>query len=159
MNHNEANAMSQSSKSKSTSKLKPLKSSAPKVKTEAKSTQPSTVLFCLRTPGGELARRLKAKESELDPLLSHKIKVVEAGGLPLKLILWPSDPWVHDKSNRWECLIFNNKMLGEEKKRGNCFKRSVIYSNQCQLCKSKGVVAQYIGEPGKADLRDQRSIW
>ena len=56
-------------------------------------------------------------------------------------------------------MIFNNKILGEEKKRGNCFKRSAIYSNQCQLCKSKGVVTQYIGDPGKAHLRDQRSIW
>ena len=126
---------------------------------------PCSVIFCPRTPGGELVNKLRAKEQELAPLLKHRMKIVEESGTPVKQILCPSNPWAHMPCNRWECLVCNKKVPGEEKASGNCYKRNVIYSNQCLICKDLGITTHYVGDSGRScyertreHLSDARSV-
>ena len=104
----------------------------------------TTVLFVPQTPGGELARRLRAAENELSALGCGKVKIVEKGGRTLRQTLVRSNPWDGGLCGRKDCLPCKN---GEENSR--CSKRNIVYETQCQECKKNGKKKVYIGESSR----------
>ena len=61
---------------------------------------PNSLIFIDRTKDGELTRRLRKIETDLQRTLGDKIKIVEKAGDPLKNMLWKADPW--DGSDCWD---------------------------------------------------------
>ena len=67
--------------------------------------QPAAVIFDDRTPGGELARRLRQAETELGKISKKRVKVVERNGAQLQLQLTKSDPWGDTLCERPDCTM------------------------------------------------------
>ena len=90
---------------------------------------PLTVLFVPRTPGGELARRVRQSETEMEKLTGYRVKIVERGGCMIKRMVVKTNPWAEGSCGRQECLICRH-----EKGAGECSKRSVTYRTRCEVC-------------------------
>ena len=101
-------------------------------KEKRKENSPISVLFVPKTPGGELARRLRQAETELEALTGDKVKIVEKAGTMVKRILTKSNLWAGGQCGRQECLVCSTEGGGD------CRRRNVTYKTQCLLCKEKG---------------------
>ena len=108
--------------------------------------QPVTVLFVARTPGGELARRLRQAEAELAMIMGDKVKIVEKSGKMLKSILHRPNPMAGENCQRPNCLVCSH---GGEEARSNCRQRNVSYRTDCLECKIVGKEAFYLGESSR----------
>ena len=107
-------------------------------------TSPVAVLFVAKTPGGELAKRLRLEENEIERMTGDRIKIVERAGVMVKRILHKSNPWAGGNCGRGACLICR-----QEKGGGDCKKRNITYKTQCLLCHENGKVRQYFGESSR----------
>ena len=75
-----------------------------------KREKPLTVLFVPRTWDGELSRRLKKKEQELEEAgMGMPIKFVERNGKTLNQILHKSDPWAGGECGRESCCQYRTE--------------------------------------------------
>ena len=117
-----------------------------KGKKEKQGRIPSAVLFVPRTKGGELANRLKEKEKELAANSLQTVRIVEQNGERLEHILTKKDPMGDVKCERNDCLL----CLTQEKERGRCRKRGVVYKITCNECKNEGKECQYLGETARS---------
>ena len=54
---------------------------------------PKALVFIDRTKDGELIRRLRKTEQEMEEAIGERIKLVEKAGNPVKHQLWKADPW------------------------------------------------------------------
>ena len=107
-------------------------------------SNPITVLFVPKTPGGELARRLKEAEAEIEKITGDRVKVVEKAGVMLKNLLHKANPWAGDQCGRQDCLVCR------QEKGGNCRQRNVTYSTECKKCQEKGgKKSKYYGESAR----------
>ena len=57
-------------------------------------------MFVPHTPGGELAKRMKVKESENNQGRPIRFKIIGKGGVTLKDKLRQSNPWTGEKCDR-----------------------------------------------------------
>ena len=106
---------------------------------------PITVLFVPRTVGGELARKLRQAEEEIEKITGDRIKIVERAGTMLKRILHKSNPWAGGPCGRVDCLVCKHEKGG-----GNCKRRNVTYKTECQTCREKsGKERIYVGETAR----------
>ena len=94
----------------------------------------TSVLFVPPTPGGELAKRLKQRELELNSGHKMNIKILEKGGIKVKNILVKKDPFPALKCNESNCpfCIQSPQILTHEKQ--TCSAHNVGYRFQCQDC-------------------------
>ena len=98
-----------------------------------------SVMFVPYTKGGELAKRLRTAEEELQKQTGVKIKIVERSGRKLVDILHRADPWLGKDCGRPQCLLCETKMKTEKDMRQDCTKRCVIYETWCMTCEEKEV--------------------
>ena len=98
-------------------------------------------LFVPHTPGGELAKRMRAKEGENNQGRTIRFKIIEKGGVTLEKKLRRSNPWAGGKCGRAMCFPCQGP------KGGNCWREGVTYSLWCEECGEK--VAAYQGETGR----------
>ena len=115
-------------------------------KNKKKEIKPATVLFVPRTPGGDLARRLREAEMKISNLTGDRIKIVEKAGIKLESRLHKSNPWSGGGCSRKGCLVCRQ---GEEGKSGDCRRRNILYRTTCLECKEKGKDTFYIGESAR----------
>ena len=64
-----------------------------RVEKKQKIDDPKAVMFCPYTLGGELAKRLREVESDMEKSSGYKIKIVEESGEKVFDILHSSNPW------------------------------------------------------------------
>ena len=91
---------------------------------------PISVLFIDNTKGGMLAKRLQSEESRLSTMTGYRIRVAEAAGTPLSILLPSTNPWGVQDCTRTDCVLCEQ---GEEKPQ-NCKTRNILYENRCTLC-------------------------
>ena len=129
---------------KNTSKNRGEKGLARKVKSGANTT-PLAVLFVPRTPNGELAKKLRQAEEDIEKLTGDRIKIVEKAGIMLKRVLHKSNPWAGGPCSRPDCLVCSHEKGG-----GNCQKRNITYKTECQSCQERsGKERIYVGESAR----------
>ena len=102
------------------------KSKKDKVMNEA----PISVLFIDNTKRGTLAKRLQIEESRLSAMTGYRIRVAEAAGTPLSMLLPSTNPWGVQDCARPDCIVCDQ---GDEKTQ-NCKTRNILYENRCTLC-------------------------
>ena len=108
-----------------------------------------------RTPGGELAKLLKQKEEEVGRITTHRIRIVEKNGEKLEHILTKPDPFGEEKCEKETCLL----CLTDEKEKGKCKKKNIVYKIECKLCLVKGETGVYWGETARtAQLRGSEHV-
>ena len=95
---------------------------------------PKAVIFCPYTAGGELAKKLRNAEEEMEKLSGFKIKVVEEVGEKVKDILHSSNPWRGEDCGREGCWLCQTKLMTEKWKSQDCMKRSLVYETWCETC-------------------------
>ena len=104
-------------------------------------SDPVSIMFTPRTPGGELTGRLREEEAKITAVTGDRVKFVERAGMMVKRALCKNNPWAGENCGRDACLLCR----GEEKN-GDCRKRNVVYQNQCLACLAKGRESVYYGE-------------
>ena len=125
-------------------------------KSEKDQVETVTVLFVPRTPGGELAERLRKVEREISFLTGDIVKIVERSGSAMKGLLVKSNPGADGGvCDRKDCPICNHG----EGKNGNCKKRNVVYKTICDRCKEKGQDRCYYGETSRTGFERGGEHW
>ena len=99
-----------------------------------------SVMFVPYTKGGELARRIRAAEEDLQRQTGVKIKIVERTGRKLIDLLHRADPWQGQDCGRPGCLLCETKLKTEKNLRQDCTKRCIIYETWCISCEEKEVM-------------------
>ena len=107
---------------------------------------PTTVIFVPRTPEGELAKRIRAAEQDLQKFCSSKVKIVEETGNMAKSLVHKANHWAGDDCGRDDCMVCVN---GDEKK-GDCRRRNNTYLTECRTCLERGEKVRYIGETARS---------
>ena len=91
------------------------------------------VIFIQYTPYSEVAKAIRSRLKDIEKICKIKIKIVEKTGDKLVDILHKSDPWSKQDCMREDCWPCNSS--GEnEKNKGSCRKRSILYETYCELC-------------------------
>ena len=103
-------------------------------------------MFVPRTPGGQLTSMLRDTEVMFTVLTGDRVKFTEKAGIMLKNELCQNNPWSGQDCERANCLICYS---GEEH-HGDCRRRNVTYSNQCQQCLALGRDSVYYGESARS---------
>ena len=108
-----------------------------------------SVIFVPPTPGGELKKRLQAREEELRPggREEWKIRIVETAGKSVERSLVNNDPCDGNKCDDEKCLV--NK---SETNKINCRRNNVTYEVRCKICLGAGWSKKYtcyLGETGQ----------
>ena len=98
-----------------------------------------SVMFVPFTKGGELAKRLREAEEDLQRQTGVKIKIVERTGQKLVDVLHRADPWQGQDCGRPQCLLCETKTKTEKNMRQDCTKRCIIYETWCMSCEDKEV--------------------
>ena len=107
--------------------------------------QPSSVMFIEHTRDGNLAKRLRAVEPELEKMSGAGVKVVEKNGKKLKDLLVRTDPWAGEDCGRPDCTVCT-----EGEPNTTCRRRNMTYQNVCITCKDTGQTSIYIGETSRS---------
>ena len=118
-------------------------------KEQPEKTQAS-VIFIKRTPHGELARRIKKAEKDLDGTLNKRVKVVERNGPQLVRLFTRSVPWAGEDCNRPQCKVCTKA----EDKTPNCEQKNLTYKTSCKICDKVGTPSVYVGETSRS-LRER----
>ena len=94
-----------------------------------------TVIFMQHTKHSELARRVRAKLSELEKVGKIKVKIVERSGTKLQELLHKSNVWEERDCLRDDCWVCTEENLGGKK--GQCYKKNITYETYCITCYKK----------------------
>ena len=108
-------------------------------------TQVKAVLFVPRTKGGELAKRLRTEEENLEGITGYRLKIVERSGKQVRREFCKSNPWAGTPCQRTGCLVCE-----QEGGEGGCRKRGILYKTTCLQCKGTDKEASYIGESARS---------
>ena len=95
----------------------------------------TAVIFVPPTPGGELAKLLKKRESEINSGNEMNIRFIEKAGIKMKNILVRKDPFKATKCGVPNCPFCNPfpQIVTNEKQK--CTVNNVGYRFTCQVCK------------------------
>ena len=111
-----------------------------------------------QSPGGELAKQVRTKLQEMEPLLGFRLRVVERTGKNLLTSFPQTRTWSGSKCGRGDCITCNQE--GEELP--ECTRRSVVYESICTACNPgatkkgeleevmKGDPSLYVGESSRS---------
>ena len=119
-------------------------------KVENKKSNNIAVMFVPYTKGGELARRLREVENQLENQTGYRIKIVERTGTRLEDILHRSNPWRGQDCQRTGCLLCRTKVRTEKNQEQDCTQRCIVYATWCITCENKA-----IEEIDKEDIEDK----
>ena len=116
------------------------------IQEEKKNEKPTTaVMFVPRTPGGELALRLREAESEMQKFCKSKVRIVEETGDTAKALVHKANQWAGEDCRRSDCLICRS---GDNQ--GDCRRRNLVYQTSCSECSDKGRDTLYVGESSRS---------
>ena len=125
---------------------------------ESKEIPVTSVIFVAKTKYSRLARRMKEAEETLSKLTKERIRVVERSGRTIKSLLCVNDLWSDAPCGREGCISCEGSQGQEEevdgeerkgrgdregkrgeknKKKMNCFQRSLVYEVHCCECQQK----------------------
>ena len=111
-----------------------------------------------QSPGGELAKQVRNKMLEMEPILGFRLRVVERTGRNLLTSFPQTRTWSGSKCGREDCITCNQE--GEELP--ECTRRSVVYESICTTCNPratkkgeleeviKGAPSLYVGESSRS---------
>ena len=103
-----------------------------KVKLKKKGPPPTTISVCFidNTAGGLLLKRMKGVEEEVANKVDYRVRMMEAAGTPMSLLLTKNNPWGTKDCTREDCTTCAQ---GDENMI-DCKKRNVLYESYCTLC-------------------------
>ena len=109
-------------------------------------TKYKAVLFVPATPGSELAKRIRAREAQINSDPNERLKIVEKGGVKIRQILAKNDPFPQKPCDEVSCpLCQKSKFLTKIPKfKVPCDTQSVGYRWTCSNCNHI-----YEGETGR----------
>ena len=97
------------------------------------------VMFVPYTIGGELAKRLREAEAQLEGQTGYRIKIVERTGTKVEDLLHRSNPWQGQDCGRKECLLCKTKVKLDRFKEQDCTKRCIVYETWCLTCEMREI--------------------
>ena len=89
-----------------------------------------SVCFIYNSANGVLVKRMQTVEDEVSNKVDYRVKMTEAAGTPMSLILTNNNPWGCQDCRREDCTTCAQ---GDEKLIA-CRKRTVLYETYCTLC-------------------------
>ena len=95
-------------------------------KTSRMKAEPTTVLFCEYSKGGDLQSKLKGVAVRLAPLVGFHMKVTERGGRKLGSLLSNKNLWSGMECGRQECKT----CIQTGDKREDCVRRNILYESE-----------------------------
>ena len=98
---------------------------------------PSTrsVMFIDNTAGGKLVKRMQNVELEVGETTDLRVRMAEAAGTPLSMLLPSTNLWGPSDCGRDDCVTCGQ---GDER-RIDCRKRNILYESRCDLCNKEEV--------------------
>ena len=121
--------------------------------TETSKIQYKSILFVTPTPGGILLKWLQKREEELNKNDDERVKIVEKGGLKVKDIIAPKNPFKKLNCVQKKCpLCTNSEFVSTDPENGKiaCNTNNVGYRWICFTCKERNVTKAYEGETGRS---------
>ena len=94
-------------------------------------------MFCPYTPGGELARKLRKVDTDVEKLTGYKIKIIEEAGEKVMDILHSSNPWRGKDCGGTNCWLCMTKEMTGKQKTQDYMKRSLVYKTWGETCLRK----------------------
>ena len=94
-------------------------------RTTVLTSQPTTVLFCEYSKGGDLQSRLKGVTDRLVPLVGFRMRVTERAGTKLGGLLSNKNLWSGEECGRKECRGCSQP--GDRKE--DCVRRNILYES------------------------------
>ena len=95
------------------------------------------VMFVPYTPRGELARRLREVESDIEKQTGNKLKIVERSGMKIVDLLHKSDPWEGVDCERRGCILCKTKQKTGKNMGQDCHRRNIVYETWCMTCENR----------------------
>ena len=117
-----------------------------------------SVLFVDQTPGGELAKQVREKLRDLEPILGYRLRVVERTGRNLLRSFPQTRSWKGEQCGRHDCVTCHQG--GEEI--AECTRANLVYESICTVCNpgavKKGALEEvkggnpslYVGETSRS---------
>ena len=105
-----------------------------------------SVLFVDNTVGGGLYKRLQESEDATGNMSGYRVRVAEAAGTPLSILLPSTNPWGPMDCQRQDCVTCHQ---GDEQ-RIDCRKRNILYESECVIC-AESKSSQKDGNSSKKD--------
>ena len=96
------------------------------------------VMFVPYTPKGELARRMREVETDMEKHTGIKLKIVERSGTKLIDLIHKADPWEGQDCGRDKCILCETKQKTGKFLSQDCHKRCVVYETWCLTCEERG---------------------
>ena len=94
----------------------------------------TAVMFVPPTPGGELVKKLKKRETELNLGNSMNIRFIEKPGIKMKNLVVKKDPFPKVKCAEKNCPFCNRTLQIKTKENQRCSTHNVGYRFKCELC-------------------------
>ena len=115
------------------------------------------VINCPCTPGGELARRIRAGEEELRGPTGYVVKVVEKVGTKIIDMVHKTNPWRGQDCERGGCMHCKTKVRTGKYTSQCCKKRNLVYETWCISCEEAAIkVIKEQGEESKETEKETR---
>ena len=96
------------------------------------------VMFVPYTPKGELARRMREVETDMEKHTGIKLKIVERSGTKLIDLIHKADPWEGQDCGRDKCILCETKQKTGKFLSQDCHKRCIVYETWCLTCEERG---------------------
>ena len=102
-----------------------------------KGPPPPTISVCFidNTAEGRLVKRMQRVEEEVSDKVNYRVRMTEAAGTPLSLLLTSNNPWGASDCRREDCTTCAQ---GDEKVI-DCKRRNVLYESYCTLCNPEDI--------------------
>ena len=102
-----------------------------------------SVMFLDNTANAELIRRMQKVEEDIGEKTNWRVRMTEAAGTPLSILLTSNNPWGEEDCQRDDCIPCSQ---GDER-RMNCRRRNIMYESRCQECnKDEDAKSKKMGE-------------
>ena len=94
-------------------------------------------MFCPATPHSVLAKELRELEYSLEPIMGHRLKIVERAGTKLQDLLTSSNPWKGKICERDDCMLCESKKRTGKNLKQECTRRNLVYETRCYTCEER----------------------
>ena len=88
------------------------------------------VCFIDNTVNGLLVKRMQDVEVDMGEKTKVKVRMTEAAGTPLGMMLTKNNPWGNRYCERIDCVTCNQ----QEETIIDCKKRNILYESVCTVC-------------------------
>jgi hypothetical protein len=110
-----------------------------------------SVLFVDNTIGGVLYKRLQESEDGSGSMSGYRVRVAEAAGTPLSVLLPSTNPWGPMDCQRDDCVTCKQ----DDERRIDCRRRNILYESECMVC----AASKPVQKDGKVDMKDGKGVY